>query len=1016
MAVSQGMDIDSVFRNEQGIYSQMMRMESAYHGYTVSKPATRLFLDVVALFKDNRPDFDALLIEAKAMVIDREKPSVDAKRPPRWSKYEAAILLEGYLESLEGKITRKDAVRRVSKDLRQMAVNQGFAIDDIFRNESGIYFQIGSMESAYQGHTIYQSASKLFSEVAELYKNNKPDFDVLLKEAQAMAMPNIPSVEDMSPRQPSWNKYEAAILLDGYLEVLDGKVSRTDAVRRVSKELRQMAVNHGIAIDDIFRNEKGIYSQMMRMESAYQGHTVNLCATGLFTDVADLYWKHRPDYDALLNEAKAMIEAAAPNNTDGNLSQNNEEKQPSEPDSLPCTEQDSRLLHKYPLIYKRVFTALQELTARNAEGVSAVSVYEHIDHIGRCADIEDILDNVSWSRDVGAGYRFYSKLEINDGGTGQEPGIDSGAESPDDLNTEQSEPEKRFYAFMRETLLLAETSSRSYVSAIRNCEKYAAEHRYASWRLYGADLNEARLTAYSLLSDKEFLEYNAQQHNRFKIALEKYTLFLGEGLSIVSPDGSSSDSVFQNDEYEAVLQSRFSNGFRLGSPIDLRKFRKFYSAIHGRELEDSDDVIEKTIRRMSIVDDNIAYLPQLMVSPEVKEKIIAFIEDNFSHGKTSVYYQAILTEFSSEFLDCHIYSTDMLRLYLTSVNKGRFYMNRSCITTDPVAIVNPADDVRKFLIDASRPVSYDEMYASLPHLPKEKIISIIRSDPEFIYNTDKCYFHQSCLHLSDEELEDIADLIAVLIGEHEFISGNELYKAVKAKYPYVIENNPEISVYGFRDALKFRLGNRFSFNGNIISRSGLALTMQDVFADFCKSHESFTLDELSVFADEIGTRVYFDVVYSNSLRVSQTQFVSKDKAAFQIEETDVVIDHLCPGDYIGVRKIDSDSFSMFPESGFPWNEYLLQHYVFDYSKKYKLIHNGLNASSCDGAIVKKNAGIETFDDLVILALANSDINLNKDSALQYLCDEGYLARRRYSSIEHALIKANALRNNNNKGA
>ena len=53
---------------------------------------------------------------------------------------------------------------------------------------------------------------------------------------------------------------------------------------------------------------------------------------------------------------------------------------------------------------------------------------------------------------------------------------------------------------------------------------------------------------------------------------------------------------------------------------------------------------------------------------------------------------------------------------------------------------------------------------------------------------------------------------------------------------------------------------------------------------------------------------------------------------------------------------------------------------------------------------------------MILALANSDINLNKDSALQYLCDEGYLARRRYSSIEHALIKANALRNNNNKGA
>ena len=70
MAVSQGMDIDGVFRNEQGIYSQMMRMESTPISQVYSvKPATRLFLDAVALFKDNRPDFDAL-IEAKAMVMN----------------------------------------------------------------------------------------------------------------------------------------------------------------------------------------------------------------------------------------------------------------------------------------------------------------------------------------------------------------------------------------------------------------------------------------------------------------------------------------------------------------------------------------------------------------------------------------------------------------------------------------------------------------------------------------------------------------------------------------------------------------------------------------------------------------------------------------------------------------------------------------------------------------------------------------------------------------------------------
>ena len=108
------------------------------------------------------------------------------------------------------------------------------------------------------------------------------------------------------------------------------------------------------------------------------------------------------------------------------------------------------------------------------------------------------------------------------------------------------------------------------------------------------------------------------------------------------------------------------------------------------------------------------------------------------------------------------------------------------------------------------------------------------------------------------------------------------------------------------------------------------------------------------------------------------------------------------------------SFSLFPEAGFPWNSYLLQHYVSDYSEKYKLIHNGFNANSSDGAIVKRDSGISSFDDLIIAALADSEIDLSKASALQYLCDEGYLARRRYSSIEQLLIKAIALRNQ--KGA
>ena len=52
----------------------------------------------------------------------------------------------------------------------------------------------------------------------------------------------------------------------------------------------------------------------------------------------------------------------------------------------------------------------------------------------------------------------------------------------------------------------------------------------------------------------------------------------------------------------------------------------------------------------------------------------------------------------------------------------------------------------------------------------------------------------------------------------------------------------------------------------------------------------------------------------------------------------------------------------------------------------------------------------TLDDFVVDVLANSGIELTKATALAHLVEEGYLARRNYSGIEHLLIQANAQRN------
>ena len=108
-----------------------------------------------------------------------------------FTEYEAALLLDAYLKTLSGEKGRMESVRDCSMQLRQMALNAGSEIDDICRNVNGISFQMESMESAYQGHTIMKPATRLFTEIVLLYRNDVARYQQLLKEAKGMASAKI---------------------------------------------------------------------------------------------------------------------------------------------------------------------------------------------------------------------------------------------------------------------------------------------------------------------------------------------------------------------------------------------------------------------------------------------------------------------------------------------------------------------------------------------------------------------------------------------------------------------------------------------------------------------------------------------------------------------------------------------------------------------------------------------------------------------------------------------------------
>lgn len=821
-------------------------------------------------------------------------------------------------------------------------------------------------------------------------------------------------------RQAPFTEYEAVLMLDAYLRTVSGDVLRRDAVEECFEALRRMAINMGIEIEDTYRNTGGISFQMASMESTYQGRAMTKPATKLFVETVFMYRNDRKKYEELLKEAKLMADGKH-NDEAAFMSWLSKKVSPAQLSELYMVFQEiEQQAIKEKIVkeslYENVDVFVFRMIRSNIEQ-SKVFMFTHKRQMGRINSALNYLiqyaqDSASTAEES-ASVRTMNLESI--------PNIDDKPDASAVKRKYKQDDKEGFYQWMLKDQHMAEASCRGYVSAIHGAEKYAEEHSLESVSLLGAMAEEARKTADALFRDTEFIEKNEVQHNRFRAAITKLLVYLGEDWTM--PDNSSSAKRTNNTPkkdaiqvdvkpYGAVLIQNFPRGYRLGSSIEMKKFRRYYEEINGYALEQESDEVEKIISQCGIEHEGRIYASEAMLSEELRNKLFGFIDKNFEEGKAVVYYEALFREFSEDFLDQNIYDAEMLKDYIAYMAGDRYFMARSYLSNERRSSVDPIEDVRTCLKEHGLPMEVDDLCKTLSHIPSDRIRTLLGTHGEFVRNSKGEYFHADSFFVTDEELDNIAALINEDIRIHSFISGNELYDAIKGKYPYIYERNAMFSMIGWRDVFKFKLGERFSFTGNIISSKDKELSMSDVFAAYGEEQENFTLSELISFAENMGSTIYFDALYQNVARVSQEQFVSRDDVSFQVKETDKVLGRFCTVSYLALPEITD--FGIFPEASHPWTPYLLEHYVAFHSKRYYLMHGGYNRNTVVGAMVKKENAYDSFDDLIVDVLAESGVTLQKQDVLNYLSDNGYIARRTYTGIEALMIKARAERNKKEK--
>ena len=467
---------------------------------------------------------------------------------------------------------------------------------------------------------------------------------------------------------------------------------------------------------------------------------------------------------------------------------------------------------------------------------------------------------------------------------------------------------------------------------------------------------------------------------------------------------------YTNNKIKHILETRFANGYRLGSHIETKKLLRYYLEEYGYELNMDMEDIDEDVKSCGIVHEKRVYLPSLMLEEDVKQELIKNIESSFNDGKDCIYYSVLFEDFHDSFLDNQIYDEKMLKEYLYHIGGSKWYFKPTYFSNKHNAEENILADVIGYVKEQGVVVSEDEVVEGLSHLPEQ---SVRRAFNERRTNLISCgrqtRFHIDNFVLSNEELSIVEEIIEKAINLSMYISFGELLEDMRSQVPSIIDNNAIFTEIGIKKVIAVKLEDKFSFVNNLISSKENPISTEDAYRALAK-REYFTNDDVNKLGYDCDSlpNVYIDLLLQYSIRINENEYVTKSKVSFDVDKTDEVLSRIITKDYIAIN--DIETLSVLPDCGYPWTSFLLESYVFNHSELFRLLHAKYFSQTISlGGIVKKASPISDFDTMVAHAVIDDNITLNKDEIVNFMYNKGYIAQHRYKDAPKIIDKVRIIK-------
>ncbi len=469
--------------------------------------------------------------------------------------------------------------------------------------------------------------------------------------------------------------------------------------------------------------------------------------------------------------------------------------------------------------------------------------------------------------------------------------------------------------------------------------------------------------------------------------------------------------------YATILKKNYEeNGYKPGSAIWTARFKNAWKSEWGEELTDEPEKIDRILKYVGTMRGGRIY-PRSDEEEEAQmERIIGVILALFDSGVFCVDADEVFNRFKT---DCsenlHIYNSAELAEALQKKAGKRFcivrnlekeyYARTSACYPTPKADVVRALKKKKYY----EPQTLEKIREELWFIPEDGIKRALNSEESLVYTGIRGYIYAPNLPLDEGELKRVEIRIDQELGGRYFMTAGELHEIIQDEFPDIAECTAGFDPWGVRQCMRYFLRGKFSFDGNVISRLGKKLTPQQIWTGYCRYREERSLQEIEAFANQITDGIIrLKIILREMVRVNATHYVRRDRINFDIEAIDEILEKMCPGPFAPIKSVNL--FLLFPEiGGWPWNEFVLESYLYKGSAKFTLINSSFGKIEVSGAIVRKDSGIVNYEQLAVLALANSKATGSDGAALDFLAKNGYQRRRRNTDITEIRRKAALLR-------